>query len=174
MACISASVGRRRVTIFKSSAVVTFTSRSCHKNESAPTLRTSHGCAVSGLLQDSQEAQVLLLLQQAQRLRAEVRRHDNFAEDLRDRFRAGRIERAVHRDDAAERGLAVRGQRLVPGFAQAGPLAHAAGVGVLEDGQRRRVGSKLRDQVRRRGQVQNIIVGKLLAVQLLKVLVKPP
>jgi hypothetical protein len=41
IACNSSGDGWRRVTIFKSDSVVTFKSRSCIKNESAPTLRTS-------------------------------------------------------------------------------------------------------------------------------------
>jgi len=44
----SASVGCRFVTIFKSDADVIFKSTLLSRNESAPTLRTSHGCAESG------------------------------------------------------------------------------------------------------------------------------
>ena len=43
----SASLGARCVTTFKSAVVVTFRSRCCKRNDSAPTLRTSHGAAVA-------------------------------------------------------------------------------------------------------------------------------
>ena len=51
-----------------------------------------------------------------------------------------------------------------------GALADAAGIRVLQDRQRRRVVGEFRDQTRRRGEVQNVVVGKLLAVQLLEII----
>ena len=86
----SASVGCRRVTIFKSAGVVAFKSRSCSRNESAPTLRTSHGRLSDGGFKHLEQAQIFLLLQNRQRLRREIRRDDDFAENLRDGFGARR------------------------------------------------------------------------------------
>ena len=52
-------------------------------------------------------------------------------------------------------------------------LPDAARIGVLENRQRRRIVRELRDQARRRRQVENVVVGKFLAVQLLEVFVEP-
>ena len=125
-------------------------------------------------LQHFQQPQVLLLLQNGQRVRREVRRDDHFAENFRDCLRARRVERAVHGDDAAEGRLLVRGERLVPRRAQALTLANATGIGVLENGQRGRVAGEFLDQVLRRREVENVVVGKFLAVELLEVFREAP
>ena len=104
-----------------------------------PRSRTSHGCGCQRAFQDFQQPQIFFLLQNRQRLRRKIRRDDDFAENFRDGLRAAAVERPVHGDDAAERRLLVRGERLVPGLAQICALADAAGIRVLEDRQRRRV-----------------------------------
>ena len=80
----------------------------------------------------------------------------------------------VHRNDSAKRRLFVRGQRSSPRFAKLFSLTHAARIRVLENSQRGRVVRKFRDQIRRRRQVQNVVVGKFLPVQLLEVLGESP
>ena len=130
----------------------------------------SQGSGVSGGFQHLQQSQVLLLLQKRQRLGREIRRDDDLAENLRDGLRAGAVERLVHGDDAAERRLPVGRERLVPGLAQIRALADAARIRVLENRQRRRLAREFRDQVRRRREIQNVVVGKFLAVKLLEII----
>ena len=124
----------------------------------------------SRVFPDLEHSQVPLFLQQFQCVRVEVRGDDDFAEDFGDGLGAGQIQPLIDRDDSPKRRLSVRGQGPVPRFAQALSLPDAAGIGVLENRQRRRVVRKFRDQIRRGRQVENIVVGKLLAVQLLKVI----
>ena len=82
------------------------------------------------------------------------------------------VERFVHGDDAAERRLLVRGECLVPCFAQACALADTARISMFEDGQRRRVLAELADERGRGGEVENVVVGKFLPVQLFEVVVE--
>ena len=86
----------------------------------------------------------------------------------------GQHEFLIHGNDAAERRLLVRRKRLVPRFAQARALSHAAWVHVFENRQGGCVIGKLGDQRGSGGQVQNVVVRKFLAVQLLEIIVKPP
>ena len=78
----------------------------------------------------------------------------------------------IDSDDTTEGRLIIRSKRLVPRLAQVSALAHAAGVGMLEDRQRGRVLQKFADQICRRRGVENVVVRQRLAVQLFKVLVK--
>ena len=55
---------------------------------------------------------------------------------------------------------------------QISPAAHAARIGVLEDGQRRQLTFELRDQGRSGRQVEDVVVRQLLTVQLLEILVE--
>ena len=64
----------------------------------------------------------------------------------------------------------VRGERLVPGHAQVGIGTDAAGVGVLEDRDRRFV--ELADELRGSRDVEDVVEGKLLAVKLLEDIVR--
>ena len=79
-----------------------------------------------GRLELAHEPQVFLALEQSARVRLEVRRDDDLAENLaqvaRDRFG----QRAVEDDDAAERCLFIGGERLVPRLAQIRVGADAA------------------------------------------------
>ena len=79
----------------------------------------------------------------------------------------------VHRNDAAKRRLFVRRKRLVPRLAQIRALADAARIRVFQNRQGRRVVRKFGDQIRRRRQIQNVVVGKFLAVKLLEKIVEP-
>ena len=51
-------------------------------------------------------------------------------------------------------------------------LADAAGIHVLENRQRRGVAGKFGDQGRGGGEVQNVVIGKFLAVELLEIFVE--
>jgi len=73
-------------------------------------------------------------------------------------------------DDAAEGRLAVGRVGLVPGGEQRVGTGDAARVGVLEDGDGRAL--ELVDQVSGRGDVQNVVIAELLALELLEALVE--
>ncbi len=78
----------------------------------------------------------------------------------------GEVERPIADDDAAEGRLLVGRESLEPRFAQVGVAPHAARVGVLED-RDGRLGEFL-DQVGRGSDVEEVVIGKVLAVQLLE------
>ena len=94
-------------------------------------------------------------------------RDDDLAEDLAHVARQRLGQRTVADDDPAEGRLFVRGERLVPRLAQVGVGTDAARVGVLEDGDGRVF--VLADELRGGGNVEDVVVGKLLAVELLEV-----
>ena len=119
-----------------------------------------------------QEPQVLLLAQELQGIGLELWSDDHLAEDLGDGLGARQVQRTIDRDDPAEGRLPVRGKGPLPGLVQIGPATHAAGVGVLEDGQRWCLTFELRDQGRGGRQVEDVVVRQLLAVQLLEILLK--
>ena len=87
-------------------------------------------------------------------------------------FATGSVERPIANDDAAKRRLLVRGERLLPRFAQVGIAADAAGIGVLQNGHRRF--RKFLDQIGRRGDVEDVVIGKFLAVQFFELVRKGP
>ncbi len=91
-------------------------------------------------------------------------RDDDLDKDLRDRLGGGGVERAVQRDDAAERADRVAGQRLVPGLAQARADRGAARVGVLDDRDRRL--GEFGDQLVGGVGVGVVVVGQFLALDL--------
>ena len=91
-------------------------------------------------------------------------RDDDLDKDFRDRLGGGGVERAVERDDAAERADRVAGERLVPGLAQARADRGAARVGVLDDRDRRL--GEFGDQLVGGVGVGVVVVGQLLALDL--------
>ena len=77
------------------------------------------------------------------------------------------VERAVERADATERRHRIAGQRLAIGVDEAFALRHAARVGVLDDGARRRPRRiELGDAFVRRVGVVDVVIGELLALHL--------
>ena len=118
------------------------------------------------------QPQVFFLLQNLQRFRRKIRRNDDLAENLRDRLRTARIQCTIHGNDPAKRRLFVRGIGFVPGGAQIVSLSHAARIHMLQNRQCRRFDFELRNQAGRSGQIQNVVVRKFLAMQLLEELLK--
>src|ERR1019366_575260 len=148
MAFNSASVGRRRVTILKVSAVVTFKSRSCHKNESAPILRRSHGCATSGDFLVLRRRRFFFFI--------------NTPNASAVKSGATMTSLKISEIASAQAGSRAQFNTMMPPNGAwrsvASALSQTARVHVFEDGQRGRVGRKFRDQARRGSQVQDVIV----------------
>src|SRR6202034_1325013 len=90
--------------------------------------------------------------------------HDTFHKKLGQFFGGGRVEFAVHRDHAAEGGNRITFQRLPVRVNQRVLLRRSGGVVVLDDGHCGPV--KFGDQRPGRVQVDQIVVGKFLALQL--------
>ena len=103
-------------------------------------------------------------MQNGLRLVGEFRRDDNLAENLRNRLGTLTVQRLIHRNNTTKGCLIIGRKGLVPSLAQIRPLPHAAGVGVLENGECGRVALKFTNQVRRRRGIQDVVVGKRLAM----------
>ena len=116
------------------------------------------------------EAEVLLLAEDREGVGVELRRDDDFGEDLGDRFGEALVDGAVGDDDAAERGLLVGLEGLVPGLEEGVGRSHAAGVGVLQDADRRAL--ELADEVGRGGDIEDVVIAEFLALQLFEGLVE--
>ena len=116
------------------------------------------------------QPQVLLFLEERAGVGLEVGRDDDFAEDLADGARQRLGEHAIADDDAAEGCLLVGREGFVPRLAQILVAADAAGVRVLEDGDGRL--AELLDQLGRGGDVQDVVIREVLAVELGEVLVE--
>ena len=101
-----------------------------------------------------------------ERLGLEAGRDDDLGEHRRDLLRGGGRERAVGRDDAAERGDRVARVRLGVGVGDVGAHRDAARVGVLDD-RDGGVGVVVRGAPRGVG-VDVVVVAHRLAVQLLR------
>ena len=111
-------------------------------------------------------------MQNGQRFRRELRGHDHFAENFRDGLGHGGIERLVHGNDAAERRLLVGGKRLVPRLAQIRALTDPARIRVLQNGQRGEITPELGNERGGGREVQNVVVGQFLAVELMEIVVE--
>ena len=118
------------------------------------------------------QTQIFFLLQNFQGRGNKIRRDDHFAENFRDgagqRFGHG----AVGDDNPAERRLTIRGESFLPSGSQILIAPYPAGIGVLENGHRRF--GEFGDEIHRRGDIEDVVVGKFLAVQLLEVIGKFP
>ena len=82
---------------------------------------------------EGQQAPVLFLLEQCQRVRSEAWRDQHLGEDLVDPLRKGEIEGAVRDDDPAEGRIRVGRERVFVGLDRRRPGPHTAGRVVLED-----------------------------------------
>ena len=84
-------------------------------------------------LEKLQQTQILLFLQQPQRVRWELRSDNHFAENFRDGIRACQIQWPIDCDDAAERRLFVCRECFIPSFPQTRALPHTARIRVLKN-----------------------------------------
>ena len=79
------------------------------------------------------------------------------------------IEHLIHGDNATKRRLAIGRIGALPGLQRRRAQADPTRVGVLDNRQRRPcIGRKLLDQLLDGGNIENIDIGKLFAMQLLK------
>ena len=125
------------------------------------------GCARVGQCARQQQAQVLLGGDEALGLLVRVRGDDDFGEDFHDLGCGLRIELAVQRHDAAEGGDGVAAQCLLIGFEQARAFCHAAGVGMLDDGDSCRAGGiELGNAFEGCVGIVDVVVGEGLALHL--------
>ncbi len=114
-----------------------------------------------------QEPQILLVADDTDRLFAGIGRDDDLGENLDDRARGLGVERPVQRDDSAEGGNRIAGERLLVSVEQRAAFGDAAGIGVLDDDDgRRALGIELGDALIGRVGVVDVVVGELLALQL--------
>ena len=114
-----------------------------------------------------QQTQVLLGCDQRDRLFIGVRRDDHFGEDLHDLGCSSRIELAVQCDNAAKCGDRIAGECALISLCERGAFGHATGIGVFDDGDRRRAcGIEFAHALKGGVGVVDIVVGELLALHL--------
>ena len=115
-----------------------------------------------------EQPQIFLLLQNRQRFRRKIRRDDDLAENFRDGLRARAVERRFTAMMPPNGACLSVANALSHASRRVRALPDAARIRVLENRQRRRVVREFGDQIRRRRQIQNVVVGKFLAVKLLE------
>ena len=114
-----------------------------------------------------QHPQILRLGKDRQGLRIGAGRHDHLGEDRRYGPRRRLIEWPVEGDDPAESADRIGPQRQPIRLLERGSQSRSAGIGMLDDHRRRRRGRiELGDAFERRIGIGDIVVGKLLALQL--------
>ena len=112
-----------------------------------------------------QQSQVALLREHGEGVIVIGRGDDDLIERLIDGLRRRLVHRAVGGDDAAERGNGVARQGAAECGGEFGRGGEAAGVAVLDDGNRRRV-REITDDVPRGVRVQDVVEGHLTAMDL--------
>ena len=117
------------------------------------------------------QAQTFLFLQDVQRGGRKIRRDDDLAEDAGNGAGQRLGHRPVGNDDATKRRLTIGRQGLVPSGEKIPAAPHPARVGVFEDGHRRL--AEFRDEIHGGRDIEDVVVGKFLAVQLLEMVGKP-
>ena len=110
----------------------------------------------------SNQAQVLFLLQDGARFALKIRRNDHFAENFADYFRKRLGQGTVAHDYPAKGRLFVRGKRLVPRLAKIGIRADTAGIGMFQDPDGWLL--EFGNQIRGGADVENVVKGEFLAV----------
>ena len=95
-----------------------------------------------------------------------VGRDHHLGEDFGDDLGRRRIQRPVHRDDAAIGRDGIAAQRLLVGLGKRCAGRHAAGIGVLDDGDRRRIRGEVGDQLEGGVGVVDVVVGERFSLQL--------
>ena len=119
-----------------------------------------------GKLAGEQQAQVLLRGEQGDRLLVRVGGDHHLGEDAGDRLRGRGVERAVERDDPAERRHRIAGEGCLVSLRQRRRARHAAGIGVLDDDAGRRGVAEFAHQLQRRVGVVEVVVAQFLALHL--------
>ena len=163
----SALVGARLVTGFSSMSSTTALSRDCTSRPPATVFAVSPPARGSGRPPASSSRRFFFGADDGDGLVGRVRRDDDFGENFGDGARRLGVERAVERDDAAERRDRIAGQRLAIGVEQGVAFGDAARIGVLDDGAgrgARRI--ELGDAFVGRVGVVDVVVGELLALHL--------
>ena len=118
------------------------------------------------------QAQVLLSPQKRKRVRGKIGGDYDFAENLADGFGTRQIQRAIDHDDSAKRSLYVGCESLFPSLTKSFALARPTRIAMLENGQRGRAADEFRAQGGGRSEVEDIVIGQFLAVQLLEIILK--
>ena len=125
-----------------------------------------------GLTAQLHQTQIFFLLQNFQGRGNKIRRDDHFAENFRDSAGQWFGHGAIGDDNPAEWRLTIRSEGFLPSGSQILIAPYPAGIGVFENGHRR-VG-EFGDEIHRRGDIEDVVVGKFFAVQLLEVIGKIP
>ncbi len=129
MSAISAAVGARLVTTFRSARRACRRRASCTRKPPA-TERNQARRADRGRPPASSSRRFFFAAKIASPLRRLGRDH-HFGEDLDDLLRRRRVQRPVQRDDAAEGADRVAGERLPIGLEQVAPVATPQGLACL-------------------------------------------
>src|SRR4051812_47750651 len=116
------------------------------------------------------KTQTLFLLQEGTRICLKLRRDNDLAENLADRFSQRFGDGPIANNDSTERSLLVRGKCFLPRFAQIEVAADATRIRVFQN--RNGWLAKLRDQICRGTDVENVIKRKFLAVNFLETFFK--
>src|SRR5229473_1148115 len=116
--------------------------------------------------QKSNQAQIFFLLQKRPRVALKFRRDNHFAKYFADRFGERFIDRLVADNHSAEWRLLIGRESFLPRRAQIRIAPDAARIGVFQNRDRRL--RKFGDQIHRRADVENVVKGKIFAVQLLE------
>ena len=163
----SASVGARLVTGLSSMSSTTALSRDCTKSPPATVFAVSPLARGSGRPPAISSRKFFFAPDDGDGFLARRRRDDHFGENLGDGARGFRIERPVERDNAAEGGDRIAGERLAVGVDEAVAFGDAARIGVLDDGASRGARRiELGDAFVGRVGVVDVVVGELLALRL--------
>ena len=137
-----------------------------HQHAAGQRLERDAGLLRIGQRAGDQQAEVLLGGDDLLRRVAGRRRDDHFGEDLDDLDRRRLVDLLIERDDAAERRRRIAAMRLGIGVGERRSSCDAAGIGVLDDRDRRHIRVELADQLERRIGVVEIVVAQRLALEL--------
>ena len=142
-------------------------SRLCTSNAAGDGLGREPRRARIGQPAGKEKPQILLGADDGDGLCAGIRRDDDFGEDFGDGARRLRVERAIERDDAAERRGLVAGEGLAISVDQTFAFGDAARIGVLDDGASRTARRiEFGDAFVSGVGVVDVVVGELLALGL--------
>ncbi len=160
-ASISSAEGWRAVTTFSPAAETLSTSASCSSRPPEICLTIFAG----GATLDHQQPQILLGAQLGFGALAEGRSRNGLHKQLADLLRQRLVDLAIDADHAAKGGDWIGCQRLLVCLRHGRTDGRAAGVAVLDDGNRRLI--KLLHQLPGGIQIDQVVVAKFFALELL-------